>query len=55
MKNYRNKDTGVIWTYEELQQVWRETQIMRERGEYIKHKAFEDMLADMEETDEDAD
>ena len=49
MTNYKNRDTGVIWTYEELQQAWREW------GEESKHETFEDMLADMEETEEDAD
>lgn len=45
--NYKNKDTGVIYTLEELKQIWDMF-----KDEQTAYATFEDMIADMEETAE---
>lgn len=47
--NYKNKDTGVVFTLAELKEIWEQF------GHECKYDTFEDMLSDMEETEEDAD
>lgn len=45
--NYRDKNTGVVYSLEELREIWRQF------GDEDRHESFEDMLDDMEETEDD--
>lgn len=45
--NYRNRETGEIFSIEELAQIWNQF------GYESKHETFEDMLGDFEETEDD--
>ena len=44
--NYRNRETGEIFSIEELTQIWNHF------GYESKYETFEDMLDDLEETEE---
>lgn len=46
--NYKDKNTGVIYTLEKLKVIWEQF------GDEDRHESFEDMLSDMEETFESA-
>jgi hypothetical protein len=47
--NYKNKDTGMVYTQEELKEIWSQF------GYESRYASLEEMLEDMEETDEESD